>query len=90
MDVALENLPGKADSNADATPKGVPKVQNPRYKTGTNLSGKRTECVRKLFSPPPKNGNGGIFCFPIAFLSVDTVVFTDKESKKNGRAVADY
>lgn len=58
MDVALENLPGKADSNAignvysnaDATPKGVPKVQNPRYKTGTNLSGKRTECVRKLFS----------------------------------------
>lgn len=62
MDVALENLPGKADNNAignvcsdadskaDATPKGVPKVQNPRYKTGTNLSGKRTECVRKLFS----------------------------------------
>lgn len=54
MDVALENLPSKADSNvysnADATPKGVPKVQNPRYKTGTNLSGKRTECVRKLFS----------------------------------------
>lgn len=33
-----------------ATPKGVPKVQNPHYKTGTNLSGKRTECVRKLFS----------------------------------------
>ncbi len=68
MDVALENLPGKADSNvysnADATPKGVPKVQNPRYKTGTNLSGKRTECVRKLFSPPPKNGMAVYSVFP--------------------------
>lgn len=68
MDVALENLPGKADSNvysnADATLKGVPKVQNPRYKTGTNLSGKRTECVRKLFSPPPKNGMAVYSVFP--------------------------
>lgn len=64
MDVTLENLPGKADSNADATPKGVPKVQNPRYKTGTNLSGKRTECVRKLFSPPPKNGMAVYSVFP--------------------------
>ncbi len=76
MDVALENLPGKADNNAignvcsdadskaDATPKGVPKVQNPRYKTGTNLSGKRTECVRKLFSPPPKNGMAVYSVFP--------------------------
>ena len=64
MDVALENLPGKADSNADATLKGVPKVQNPRYKTGTNLSGKRTECVRKLFSPPLKNGMAVYSVFP--------------------------
>ena len=75
MDVALENLPGKADSNAEGSAEGAKSpLQN-----GDESLRQKDRVRKKTVFPPPKNGNGGIFCFPIAFLSVDTVVFTDKE-----------
>lgn len=60
MDVALENLPGKADSNAEGSAEGAKSpLQN-----GDESLRQKDRVRKKTVFPPPKNGMAVYSVFP--------------------------